>query len=152
MPLAKIMPLSWCCSGLWSDKHSLLSPPLNDWNLFARIKELSSSPARALSPLMLLIGTKEAQSRLSQYIWKRMRPFCCTFVTPNAGFHGGEILEMVGGSQWASSQFWSPTSSLSVSRQQITFQHLSKSLCGYSTEWILVPNQYEEIEWTKTEA
>lgn len=86
----KIIPLSWCCTGLWSDKHSLLSCcfPLSDWNLFEMIKEQSSSPVTALRSLTLLIGTKEAQSPLSEHISKRIRPFCCTVVTPNAVSHG----------------------------------------------------------------
>lgn len=109
MPLAK---KSWdsihqSCISLWSDKRPLFywSPPflLNYCNAFQTINGPSYSPARVLSPLTLLISSKESQAL---FVWahlkgdKRIRPFCFTFVIPNAILHW-EISAMVGGSQWA---------------------------------------------------
>lgn len=67
---------------------------------------LSCSPAPALSPLTPLISTEGSQPL---FVWAHLEnetsglePFCFTFLIPNAILRG-EILVMVGGSQWASS-------------------------------------------------
>lgn len=99
------------CIGLWSDErpYFLFEPPplllLNYCNVLETINGLSYSQARALSPLTLLISAEESRALLSEHVWtERIRPFCSTFVIPNAIKHV-EISVMVGGSRSAS-QHW----------------------------------------------